>query len=86
MEVRLAEHMGMCFGVRDAIDLALGLTREGPVTILGDLVHNPDVVAELAGHADIRTTTVYTAVSAARLEQAVAERHRQRRAAARASQ
>lgn len=47
MEVRLAEHYGMCFGVRDAIDLALRLTRQGPVTILGDLVHNPDVVSEM---------------------------------------
>lgn len=47
MEVRLAEHMGMCFGVRDAVELALHLTRQGPLTILGDLVHNPDVVAEL---------------------------------------
>ena len=45
MEVRMADHFGMCFGVRDAIDLALGLTRQGPLTILGDLVHNPDVVA-----------------------------------------
>src|SRR5262249_10773828 len=41
------EHMGMCFGVRDAITMALDLTRQGPVTILGDLVHNPDVVADL---------------------------------------
>jgi 4-hydroxy-3-methylbut-2-enyl diphosphate reductase len=47
MEVRLAEHMGMCFGVRDAIELALRLTRQGPLTILGDLVHNPDVVARM---------------------------------------
>jgi 4-hydroxy-3-methylbut-2-en-1-yl diphosphate reductase len=47
MEVRMANHFGMCFGVRDAIDLALRLTRQGPITILGDLVHNPDVVAEL---------------------------------------
>jgi 4-hydroxy-3-methylbut-2-enyl diphosphate reductase len=47
MEVRLAEHLGMCFGVRDAIDLALHLTRQGPITILGDLVHNPDVLAEM---------------------------------------
>jgi 4-hydroxy-3-methylbut-2-enyl diphosphate reductase len=37
----------MCFGVRDAIDLALGLARQGPLTILGDLVHNPDVVAAM---------------------------------------
>jgi 4-hydroxy-3-methylbut-2-enyl diphosphate reductase len=54
MEVRMAEHMGMCFGVRDAIDLALDLTRRGPVTILGDLVHNPDVVAEMDDAGAVR--------------------------------
>jgi 4-hydroxy-3-methylbut-2-enyl diphosphate reductase len=47
MEVRMADHLGMCFGVRDAIDLALRLTRQGPLTILGDLVHNPDVVKQM---------------------------------------
>lgn len=47
MEVRMAEHLGMCFGVRDAIDLALRLTRQAPITILGDLVHNPDVLLQL---------------------------------------
>src|SRR5207244_6338683 len=41
------EHLGMCFGVKDAIDLALRLTCQGPLTILGDLVHNPDVVAKM---------------------------------------
>jgi 4-hydroxy-3-methylbut-2-enyl diphosphate reductase len=54
MEVRMADHMGMCFGVRDAIDLALGLTQRGPVTILGDLVHNPDVVAEMDAAGAVR--------------------------------
>src|SRR5690242_11171158 len=54
MEVRVAEHMGMCFGVRDAIDMALELTRRGPVTILGDLVHNPDVVAEMDAAGAVR--------------------------------
>jgi 4-hydroxy-3-methylbut-2-enyl diphosphate reductase len=47
MEVRMAEHMGMCFGVRDAIDLAETLARRAPLTILGDLVHNPDVLAQM---------------------------------------
>jgi 4-hydroxy-3-methylbut-2-enyl diphosphate reductase len=47
MQIRTAEHMGMCFGVRDAIELAERLTRQGPLTILGDLVHNPDVVARM---------------------------------------
>jgi 4-hydroxy-3-methylbut-2-enyl diphosphate reductase len=35
----------MCFGVRDAIDLALG--QREPVTILGDLVHNETVLQNL---------------------------------------
>lgn len=33
----------MCFGVRDAIVQAEQLAREGPLTILGELVHNPVV-------------------------------------------
>lgn len=47
MEVKVAEHLGMCFGVRDAVELALRLTRQGPLTILGDLVHNPDILAQM---------------------------------------
>ena len=35
----------MCFGVRDAI--ALALRQPGPVTILGDLVHNESVLQDL---------------------------------------
>src|SRR6266436_4644661 len=54
MEVRTAEHLGMCFGVKDAIDLALRLTKQGPLTILGDLVHNPDVVAEMDAAGAVR--------------------------------
>jgi 4-hydroxy-3-methylbut-2-enyl diphosphate reductase len=37
----------MCFGVRDAIDLALEHADAGPLTILGDLVHNPTVLSAL---------------------------------------
>lgn len=55
MEVRMAEHYGMCFGVRDAVDLALRLTRQGPLTILGDLVHNPDVVGQLDAAGAVRS-------------------------------
>src|SRR5579875_2859984 len=54
MQVRLAEHLGMCFGLRDAIDLALDLTSQGPLTILGDLVHNPDVVAQIDAAGAVR--------------------------------
>jgi 4-hydroxy-3-methylbut-2-enyl diphosphate reductase len=54
MRVRLADHFGMCFGVRDAVDLALGLTRRGPLTILGDLVHNPDVTSQMDAAGAVR--------------------------------
>lgn len=54
MEVRMADHLGMCFGVRDAITLALDLTSQGPLTILGDLVHNPDVVARMDAAGAVR--------------------------------
>jgi 4-hydroxy-3-methylbut-2-enyl diphosphate reductase len=54
MQVRLADHLGMCFGVRDAIELALDLTQRRPLTILGDLVHNPDVVAQLDAAGAVR--------------------------------
>ncbi len=37
----------MCFGVRDAIALALAQADAGPLTILGDLVHNPTVLRAL---------------------------------------
>ena len=47
MKVIRAEHLGMCFGVRDAIALALRQAAGGPLTVLGDLVHNETVLAEL---------------------------------------
>ncbi len=47
MKIIRAEHLGMCFGVRDAIALALDTARHEPLTILGDLVHNETVLAEL---------------------------------------
>jgi 4-hydroxy-3-methylbut-2-enyl diphosphate reductase len=37
----------MCFGVRDAIELALQQSTTEPLTVLGDLVHNETVLAEL---------------------------------------
>jgi 4-hydroxy-3-methylbut-2-en-1-yl diphosphate reductase len=41
MKVILAQHYGVCFGVRDAIKQAEDLARRGELTILGELVHNP---------------------------------------------
>lgn len=37
----------MCFGVRDAIALALKQSRHEPITVLGDLVHNETVLGDL---------------------------------------
>lgn len=45
MKILRASHLGMCFGVRDAIEKAL-LTPE-PLTILGELVHNESVLQDL---------------------------------------
>jgi 4-hydroxy-3-methylbut-2-en-1-yl diphosphate reductase len=47
MRIIRAEYMGMCFGVRDAIKLALQQAAAEPLTVLGDLVHNETVLAEL---------------------------------------
>jgi 4-hydroxy-3-methylbut-2-enyl diphosphate reductase len=47
MKIIRAEHLGMCFGVKDAIALALEAARREPLTILGDLVHNETVLEGL---------------------------------------
>jgi 4-hydroxy-3-methylbut-2-enyl diphosphate reductase len=47
MKIIRARHLGMCFGVKDAIDLALQASEQAPLTILGELVHNDTVNAEL---------------------------------------
>jgi 4-hydroxy-3-methylbut-2-en-1-yl diphosphate reductase len=56
MKIIRAKHLGMCFGVRDAISLAVSEAATGPVTILGELVHNEIVMAELR-RKGIRTET-----------------------------
>jgi 4-hydroxy-3-methylbut-2-enyl diphosphate reductase len=47
MKIHRALHLGMCFGVRDAIALANQESKRGPLTVLGDLVHNDTVLADL---------------------------------------
>src|SRR5579863_5352602 len=42
-----AAHLGMCFGVRDAIALAVEKSSREPLTILGELVHNESVIDDL---------------------------------------
>src|SRR5215471_13518111 len=41
------EQVGIGFGVRDAVELALKQSQSQPLTVLGDLVHNETVLAEL---------------------------------------
>lgn len=48
MTIHTASHYGMCFGVREALRRAHDAATAGPVTILGQLVHNPVVTQHLA--------------------------------------
>lgn len=47
-QIILADHYGLCFGVRDAITEAERLSTTAPLTVLGELVHNPVVRERLA--------------------------------------
>lgn len=47
MKILRATHLGMCFGVRDAIALANREAERQPATILGELVHNDAVLQSL---------------------------------------
>jgi 4-hydroxy-3-methylbut-2-en-1-yl diphosphate reductase len=66
MRILRAAQLGMCFGVRDAIALAVEHADAGPLTILGDLVHNPTVLGALEAKgiavaqdlAHVKTATV----------------------------
>jgi 4-hydroxy-3-methylbut-2-enyl diphosphate reductase len=57
VKIVVAEHFGICFGVRDAIAEAERLAGEGSLTILGDLVHNP-IVRERLRTQGIREATL----------------------------
>ncbi|MFH0944521.1 MAG: 4-hydroxy-3-methylbut-2-enyl diphosphate reductase [Planctomycetota bacterium] len=47
MQVIRAEHLGFCFGVRDALEVTFSQDRPEDVTIHGELVHNESVLARL---------------------------------------
>jgi 4-hydroxy-3-methylbut-2-enyl diphosphate reductase len=72
LNVHLASHYGMCFGVRDALSATRSTYNEKEVTVLGQLVHNPLVSQELtengvmegdlnAPMTDIEGTVIITA-------------------------
>ena len=49
MEIKKAEHMGFCFGVKNAVDCAVkALDEEGKIYSYGEIIHNKDVVNKLA--------------------------------------
>jgi len=50
MEIIRARHLGMCFGVRDAIAFAKKTVAVEPLTVLGELVHNETVLDDLRSH------------------------------------
>ena len=84
MKIIRAEHLGMCFGVRDAIALALEESRNQPLTILGDLVHNETVLEQLRARgitiahqiAGVQTSTVMiTAHGASQTSMSRARQH-----------
>ncbi|MCX6856781.1 MAG: 4-hydroxy-3-methylbut-2-enyl diphosphate reductase [Verrucomicrobia bacterium] len=54
MNLHLAQHHGMCFGVRDALRATHSAAMREPVTMLGQLVHNP-VVADHLQTLGVRT-------------------------------
>jgi len=84
MHIVRAQHLGMCFGVRDAIALAFEHGEARPLTILGDLVHNPTVSAALQAKGiavarevdDVRTHTVMVTAHGASARRVEATRAR----------
>ena len=50
MKVSLASALGTCFGVEDAINLAMTPEFGADLTIVGQLVHNPQVNEQLKGN------------------------------------
>ncbi len=47
MRITLAQAMGTCFGVQDAIDMALQPEFRDKLTVVGQLVHNPQTMERL---------------------------------------
>ena len=50
MKVKVAETAGFCFGVKRAVDKVYQLIEEGthPIYTLGPIIHNEEVVTDLA--------------------------------------
>ena len=59
MPLEVAAHAGFCMGVRRAVEMAEQAAQDGiPSCTLGDLIHNPCVVAELEKKGLVSVHTV----------------------------
>ena len=48
MKITITKDAGYCFGVRDAVNIAYDAAKKyGKVSMLGSIVHNEQVVADL---------------------------------------
>lgn len=47
MRVVMADHLGLCYGVRRALEMAEKSVEQGETYTLGDLIHNPQEMARL---------------------------------------
>lgn len=65
MKILVAKDFGMCFGVRDAIAQAEKLAADQPLTILGELVHNP-IVRERLRQQGVREGVLENTISSSR--------------------
>ncbi len=60
----IAEVLGYCWGVRRALELVREAAKEKPVAALGDIIHNPAAVEELAREGVIPLPDVEAAKAA----------------------
>src|SRR5687767_6211511 len=82
MQVIVADSLGLCFGVRDALAAVRAVAAPADVTILGQLVHNPEVTAELrsrgfAGRAETERDAVPATPQVLITAHGVSDRRRQ---------
>ena len=85
MKVVLADSYGMCFGVRDAVEMALEAPHRSNLTVLGELVHNrqvlrrlQDVGVRIAPSVDAEVETGHVLITAHGAASSVIERLRGR--------
>ena len=56
MNIKVAKSSGFCSGVRRAVDAAMNAGRG--TYVLGELIHNPDVIAEIEKRGVVRAESL----------------------------